>query len=255
MFLQNPYAQRFKNIMADPLNKKIHRVPNAGQIIGNHVVMCNGLLVEKNSYYGQFSKIFEMNGGVHEPGEEYVFYETIKSLKNQEPLIVELGCYWSYYSMCFLKENPNGKCFLVDENQNFLSVGQRHFTTNGFDGEFVTARVSNTEWRVDDYVKKRNIKKIDILLSDIQGFETEMIQGAKESMESKIIDYFFISTHSQKIHLDITKELLQSDYKIMASADFDNETYCHDGILIACSPNVNFIQYDLGNRSLDPNLK
>ena len=75
--ITKPYLKKKIN----QLNKKIHRVPNAGQIIGNHVVMCNGLLVEKNSYYGQFSKIFEMNGGVHEPGEEYVFYETIKSLK------------------------------------------------------------------------------------------------------------------------------------------------------------------------------
>ena len=253
--MYNPYEQRFKNILADPLNELIQRVPNAGQFIGNNVVMCNGLLVGKNSYYGKFSEILEINRGVHEPSEEFVFYEVIKSLNNPNPFMVELGSYWAYYSMCFLKENPNGKCFLLDENCDFLEVGKNHFEMNGFSGEFITSRVSNTGWKVDDFVKEKRIEKIDVLLSDIQGYETDMLDGAEETLKKFIVDYFFISTHTQEIHLSIIKKLIDFGYKIMASADFDNETYCHDGIVISCSPNVEYKQYDLGNRSLDPKLK
>lgn len=247
--MKHQYSERFQNILADPLNYKIERVENAGEVIDEYVVMCNGLKVKKNSYYGKFSDILVINKGVHEPSEEYVFYETIKSLKNENPVMVELGSYWAYYSMCFMKENPKGKCYMIEEMDPYMWVGQDHFKVNGFEGTFIGGRVCDYGIKIDDFVKKQEISKIDILLSDIQGSEFEMLMGSKQSLENKIVDYFFISTHSQKLHIDCTKFLIDYDYKIMASADFDNETFCHDGILIACSPKVELIKYDLGNRS------
>ncbi len=41
----------------------------------------------------------------------------------------------------------------------------------------------------------------------------------------------------------------ENKYRIIASADFENETFCYDGIILACpSDNIEMPEYSLGCR-------
>ena len=71
------YFERFKEIISDPLNLLINRVPQSGFLDENNkVFLHNGISVDVNgkfSYYDNFSEILILNRGVHEPLEEYCF--------------------------------------------------------------------------------------------------------------------------------------------------------------------------------------
>jgi hypothetical protein len=64
---------RFREVISDPLNLLIHRVPLAGLVEKNEVYLHNGNIVPlggADAYYGQFSQSLVLNRGVHEPLEE-----------------------------------------------------------------------------------------------------------------------------------------------------------------------------------------
>src|SRR5262245_51425360 len=95
------FLGRFREVVSDPLNLLIERVPMAGVVEGTDVCLHNGNrvpVVGEHAYYGAFSQLLVINRGVHEPLEEYVFQQLIKTLP-EAPLMIELGAYWSHYSM------------------------------------------------------------------------------------------------------------------------------------------------------------
>ena len=71
------FDERFREIIADPVNLLINRVPEAGFVDAEGmVVLHNGNRVPLHgptSYYGNFSDILIINRGFHEPLEEYCF--------------------------------------------------------------------------------------------------------------------------------------------------------------------------------------
>ena len=74
---------RFREVISDPLNLLIHRVPLAGLVEKNEVYLHNGNIVPLDgagAYYGQFIQLLVLNRGVHEPLEEYAFQELLKNL-------------------------------------------------------------------------------------------------------------------------------------------------------------------------------
>lgn len=99
---------RFREIVSDPINLLIERVPQAGFIQDNLVCLHNGNRVHysgKDAYYEGFSDILVINRGVHEPLEEFAFQECLKVLP-QRPSMLELGAYWAHYSMWLKKKRP-----------------------------------------------------------------------------------------------------------------------------------------------------
>ena len=77
------FLGRFREVISDPLNLLIERVPMAGFLDGNQVYLHNGLRVPvagPGAYYGPFSQLLVINRGVHEPLEEFVFQEVLKCL-------------------------------------------------------------------------------------------------------------------------------------------------------------------------------
>lgn len=234
----NDFIGRFKEIVSDPLNLLIRRDPRAGFVDGNYVYLHNGLKVPvsgPNSYYGEFSSILVINRGVHEPLEEYVFQELLKYLP-ASPLMLELGAYWGHYSMWLKVARSNATVHLVEPEIQNLNAGKHNFELNGFFGEFTHAFVGKDQFNVDKYLAERKISKIDILHSDIQGYEVEMLEDCSESLANKRVDYLFISTHSQQLHHDVKRRLEDFNYRIEISSDFDNETTSFDGIIFASSP-------------------
>jgi hypothetical protein len=92
-------------------------------------------------------------------------------------------------------------------------------------------------------VLEKNIDYIDILHSDIQGYELELLQDVTPLLKAKKIKYIFVSTHSDKLHYDCLKILKKCNYRIIASADFETETFCFDGIIVACPEDILTIKH------------
>jgi hypothetical protein len=234
------FLGRFREVISDPLNLLIERVPAAGFVDGDLVYLHNGLRVPvagPGAYYGTFSQLLVLNRGVHEPLEEYVFQQVLKRLPDN-PTMIELGAYWGHYSMWFKKQRPKGGVILVEPDPACLKAGQDNFARNGFEGEFIQAFVGSGKFEIDGFFRNRKIKQLDILHTDIQGFEAEMLQGAQDVLARRRVRYLFISTHSQAIHGAIVGGLNQLGYRVEVSSDFDVQTTSFDGLVFASSPEV-----------------
>jgi hypothetical protein len=139
--------------------------------------------------------------------------------------------------MWLKKKFPSSKCILVEPELINLQAGRLNFQLNGYTGEFINEMVSKNHFQIDRFLIERGIHKLDILHSDIQGFEMEMLLGAKNSLQKKIIDYAFISTHSQKLHHEVENYLDDLGYRVEISSDVDFDTTSYDGLIFASSPN------------------
>jgi len=229
---RDTYQGRIQKVLDCPDNKYIPRVKDAGKIFDNYQIMHNGLKITRGSYYPDLIETMLLkNKGVHEPQEERMFAKILKKIPANSTMI-ELGSYWAFYSMWFNKEIVGANTYMVEPDKEFLDYGKKNYKLNNMNGTFIHSKIGVGFLNVDDIVKKYNITKINILHSDIQGFELEMLNGCKESISNNIIDYIFVSTHSQQLHIDCIKYLKTHGFNILYSADFDNDTYSYDGIIV-----------------------
>jgi hypothetical protein len=232
------FLGRFREVISDPLNVLIERVPLAGIVRDNEVYLLNGNRVPVSgdgAYYGAFSQLLVLNRGVHEPLEEFVFQELIRCLP-PAPQMIELGAYWAHYSMWLMKLRPQARTIMVEPDPICLAAGRNNFARNGFVGEFIQAAVSRSAWQVDQFLNSRKMDHIDVLHVDIQGLELEMMAGAGDALGNARIDYLFVSTHSQQMHDEIIASLKRCGYRIEVTSDFDHETTSYDGLVFASSP-------------------
>lgn len=238
------WRYRAKLVCACPDYAYIQRVPNAGEVVNGCQVMHNGLKVRVGSFYGEGTRIlFSRTKGVHEPQEERVFAQVLKLVKPGS-VMVELGAYWSFYSMWFCQQVQAANAFLIEPVPSNLEFGRKNFELNGFQGDFTQAYVGRTASVsadgikticLDDFAAEKGIRRIAILHSDIQGFEFDMLQGAERLIREGRIDYYFISTHSQEIHNQCETYLRQRHLRVIASINL-LESFSMDGILVCAHP-------------------
>lgn len=217
-------------------------------------IMHNGIKVLRDSYYGPWAtKLIELCRGHHEPQEEKVFYEVLKYLPARS-VMLELGSYWSYYSMWFQREIAQAQTFLIEPDPKNIIVGQRNFELNNMIGHFTQAMLGECskdsekfiDWDynehyvrqvcVDDFADEHGIEFIHILHSDIQGAEVAMLKGCKRLMTEKRIGYFFISTH-RGVHEACLKILEDAQLEILL-AHTREESFSADGLIVAKLPDM-----------------
>ena len=215
-------------------------------------VMHNGLLVAADGYYGEFvTQIIERMKGHHEPQEEKAFHEVLKAVAPGSTMI-ELGCYWAYYSLWFQKAVKNARNFMIEPAKAALECGRRNFQLNGMQGDFTLARIGRTSspnWQasaastakteapticVQDFVRAKGIEKLTLLHSDIQGFEYGMLQGCGDLITGRQIEFVFVSTHNLKVHFQCLKYLTGAGYTIVAEHT-PKESYSDDGLIVAAA--------------------
>ncbi len=140
---------------------------------------------------------------------------------------------------------------MVEPDLNNFSSGVNNFKLNGFDGEFIQSFVGKGHFEVDPFLSGRKLSHLDILHVDIQGYEIEMLEGCRNTLKERLIDYLFVSTHSQPIHDRVVAELNHSSYRVEVSSDFDNDTTSFDGFVFASSPQAKqiFANFALLGRS------
>ena len=238
---------RIDDVLACPDNSFFEHVQDAGQLQGPIQIMHNGIKIFAGSYYGLggVTKMLELNKGVHEPQEEKAFDIVVQSLKKERPTMVEMGSFWSFYSMTLLQTHPKGRCFMIEPEYESMWCGINNFKLNGMKGDFTHAFIDEQSGtldgtkvtNLDDFVKEKSIDYIDILHSDIQGFELKMLQGAQQTFKDKKVSYVFISTHSNELHYGCVDFLKAQGFSILASADME-ETFSFDGLIVAKAPHV-----------------
>ena len=226
-------------------NMYIDRIEDAGKIIKNFQFLHNGIKIKIGSYYGYgYSHLLKINKGVHEPQEERVFQEVLKYIPSGG-VMLELGSFWSFYSIWFQKQVLNGVNYMIEPDYLSLLKGKINFRINGFQGNFTNASISHTSIKnqpipvitVDDFLKKNRIKKLNILHSDIQAEEYNMLKGSINSFDAGLIDFVFISTHSNDLHKKCIKFLSDKKYEIIADIDL-YKTFSVDGLIVAKNSNI-----------------
>lgn len=245
-FIMSDYWQDRINKVCDcPDNKLIPKVDDAGKITGDVQLMHNGIKINFGSYYGmEMVRLLELNSGIHEPQEERVFAEVLKKIPDNATMI-ELGSYWSFYSMWFQKDVKGAKNYMIEADYFCYLSGIYNFRLNNMKGVFTNAFVNRTSSNtnstksvcIDDFVKTHDIGYIHLLHSDIQGFEYEMLLGAKKTFDDKKVGFVFISTHSNELHNKCLDWIREYKFNIIASANMD-ESYSWDGVLIAAAPSI-----------------
>jgi len=234
----------------------IPKVDDAGKIlIENGVkiqVMHNGIKILAGGYHGLWMETIIKNlKGHHEPQEEHVFYQVLKHVHNNATML-ELGSYWAYYSLWFHNNIENAKNYLIEPNKNKLELGIYNFELNGYTAKSFNGFIGKqsqeigtfTDWdrtkhqikqfSIDDFFKAEDIEFIDLIHSDIQGAEYDMLLGAKRSIQKNKIGLFFISTHGNQhdICLNCLKEM---GHKIIAEHTIE-QGYAQEGLLVSANP-------------------
>ena len=238
------FVERYREIISDPLNLAIARVPNAGYLDHDDcVILHNGIAVPVSgdlAYYQEFSDILLINRGVHEPLEEFCFQQLLKKTPKAEGEIVmiELGAYWGHYSMWMKQRNPAARVILVEPDKHNIKVGRNNFRLNKMQGEFINEFVAADKFTVDGFVEKAGLAQIHVLHSDIQGFELDMLQNCRKALSDKRIDHVFVSTHSRDLHMGCLDELQKHGYGVEVSSEPDAHSTSFDGFILATSPNV-----------------
>lgn len=234
------FTGRFREIVADPLNLLIRRHPQAGMITGDHVTLHNGNLVfarGPQAYYQGFSDILVINRGVHEPLEELVFQDMLTALP-PAPVMLELGAYWAHYSMWLKRARPQAALHMVEPDPANAEVGRANLALNGFDGTYREAFVGQGAFALDDWFDEIGLARLNVLHCDIQGYEIEMLQGAARALAGRKVDYWFISTHSQDLHVRAEQGLRDAGYRVEVSADFTHQTTSFDGFMLGVHPDL-----------------
>ncbi len=238
------WLDRVDRLVACPLNAEIPRVPGAGRFKNGRVIMHNGISVDPRSFYGIYGLLLlHCNRGVHEPQEELVFGRVLPE-QREGALMLELGSYWSFYSLWFHRCVKGARCIMVEPVAENLHAGQKNFQLNGAKGQFVHAYVGGRNGRhqdgtsiigVDDFLKEQAIDWVDILHADIQGFELDMLTGAAQSLRERRVRCAFVSTHTNELHSECEELLAKAGYRIITSINRD-ASYSEDGILVAKAP-------------------
>jgi hypothetical protein len=240
--LRQEWMRRIQNVLECPDRSFIRLGENAGKVIDGNLIMHNSIKIKPLSYYGfPMLRMFKLSGGVHEPQEERVFQEVLKVLPSGATML-ELGSYWSFYSMWFHKVVPQAKCFMVEPEESGIKSGQDNFELNGMNGDFTRAFIGKEcktgllpTLTVDRILNEKNIRFLDLLHSDIQGFELQMLEGAIHAFSQGKIGYVFISTHSNQVHFACEEKLQQYGHVILHSINL-NDTYSEDGLIVAARP-------------------
>lgn len=242
---------------ADPVPK----VEDAGALRtepdGTRVqIMHNGLKVLADGYYGPWmTRLIGLCRGHHEPQEERVFHEIVARLPARATMI-ELGGYWAFYSLWFLRGFPERRAVVVEPDPAHRAVGERNAALNGLSPDFVSGSVGGepgpaspfmTEESgevlvpcvsVPQIMQQHDLQTLDLLHCDAQGAELKVLESCGELFRAGRIGWVFASTHAHQIsgdpltHQRCLAVLRNAGASIEVEHDV-HESFSGDGLIVA----------------------
>jgi hypothetical protein len=239
----------------------IPKVQDAGKVVqidGNTIqIMHNGVRVVAGGYYGDWmTDIITRLRGHHEPQEEAVFHEVLKHITPQATML-ELGGFWSYYSLWFKSQHSALRTsYVVEPDPSHIAIGRANAALNGQDIGFVqgcmgAAEIAAVSFRtetsgelripqlsVPGFLHDRNITRLDLLHCDTQGAETGIVHSCEALLRDRTIQFGIFSTHSHHISGDpLTHQrclAMLQDFggRILTEHDV-HESFSGDGLIAA----------------------
>lgn len=241
----------------------ISKVPDAGRIVetpsGLAQIMHNGIKVKAGGYHGDWmAHVIRALKGHHEPQEELAFHHLLNFVRHNS-LFVELGAFWSYYSLWYLNEIPGSTALCVEPDPDNLAVGRHNSALNGMEARmhFHNACVGQTYAPSVDIVCEsdgvtRAVEcldmasvlalaeghEIEVLHMDVQGYELPFIQSMHDAIAQNKIRFVVTSTHHSSIsgskttHEDCCAALVELGATILCQHDVQ-QSYSGDGLIIA----------------------
>ncbi len=213
--------------------------------------MFNGLNIYYDSYHSPWmNQIIYNLSGHHEPQEEICFHNILKTLSNDSKMI-ELGSNWCYYTIWFNSQIKNSFNVCIEPVQENLVKGQKNVILNNCENvEFLLGCIGDSyqdnfefinwdgnkiimnKYDINFIIEKYNYF-FDIVHSDIQGIELEMLNGSVNVLDR--IGYFVISTHGN-LHHPCLDFLEKNNFEILLHHTID-ESFSGDGLIVAVNNN------------------
>lgn len=238
------------------------KAQGAGQVFaedgGDYQLMHNGVKVLHGGYYGAWmSEIIQKLNGHHEPQEERVFHEVVKRAAD-DGLMIELGCFWAYYSLWFLKDHPHRKAIGLEPDAAHLLTAKKNANINGLSEQisFVhglssmhSAESMNIQtesgqhlqlpgYTLENLLARAQVAHIEIAHCDAQGAESHVVNQMIELGKKGHLRFALISTHAYEItgdpltHQTCLQKLQAAGAHIIAEHDV-HESYSGDGLIAA----------------------
>ncbi len=237
----------------------IPKVEGAGEVSvfeGQRIqTMHNGLRVVADGYYGAWmTRLIELLRGHHEPQEEAAVHEVLRHLGSHATML-EVGAFWSYYSLWFLKDRPHRRAFALEPDPAHLALGRRNAALNGLrpmfrqgvlavgDARRATLSTESSGWQEVDAVPLTEIAaalggRIDLLLCDAQGAETDLVGALQGLSRTGAIGFVILSTHAEAItgdpltHQRCLRAMKALGAHVLAEHDV-HESFSGDGLIVA----------------------
>lgn len=256
------HARRVASTISCRDTDALPRVDGAGEVFeldGMSVQrMHNGLLVQEGGYLGTWTtEIISQLRGHHEPQEELAFHSVLERVASTEdsPTMVELGCYWSYYSLWFI-HRTGGRAIGLEPDPGYMKVGQKNYEINGFVPELYAGAIAGEPsaqvtflaestgeeitvegFTLESLMDRADLDRASIVLADIQGFETPLIAAAEQLVKDGRIRFMVISTHHHTIsgsattHQDLLAKVTAWGGHIVAEHTV-GESFSGDGLVV-----------------------
>lgn len=241
----------------------IPKVPSAGRIVHENgqvvQVMHNGLRVIAGGYHGDWmSHIIRGLRGHHEPQEEVVFHTLLNYVRHNS-LIVELGCFWAYYTLWYLLEIPGSRAFCVEPDPYNIEIGRKNTLLNGMENRitFIEAWVGSSTTKTMTHATESTQElrtlpcldmpavldltegqTIELLHMDIQGAEVNFISSIEKAVQKRAIRFLVVSTHHSPIsgrldtHGECCDMIRSFGGHILVEHDVQ-ESFSGDGLIVA----------------------
>ena len=170
--------------------------------------------------------------------------------------MIEIGGFWAYYSLWFLKDAPERRAIVIEPDPAHLDIGRQNAALNHCMIEFVQGFVGGEGPEISPFatevsgtielpridvttlLAKRNIAYLDILHCDAQGAEFDVLLSCAELLAARRIGFIVVSTHifpglaDPLLHqrcLWLVKEL---GGEVLAEHDV-HESFSADGLIVA----------------------
>ena len=155
--------------------------------------------------------------------------------------MLELACYWAFYSMWFSQHVPGARNFLVEPDPICLKTGRANFALNGLTGHFTQAFIGRHSapigeeiplLEVDSFCATHHLDRLHLLHADIQGFELEILEGARRTLAEDRVDVLFLSTHGEPLHRACREHLAANTTMRLIVDVTPAASYSADGLLV-----------------------
>lgn len=241
----------------------IPKVADAGRIVATDAgpvqIMHNGVRVKAGGYYGDWmAQVIRGLRGHHEPQEELLFHALMPFVRHGT-LMVELGAFWSYYSLWYLHEIPGSRTIGVEPDPAHLEVGRFNAGLNGVahrmgfhrawvggDGSREISAVCESDGQahvlpcvdMNGVLALAGGGEVEMLHIDAQGAELPFIRSMEAAGAARRVRFVVASTHHESIsgspstHHDCVDELERLGAHVLCEHGV-GESFSGDGLIVA----------------------